>query len=184
MRRLPILAAVLAAIALCAGAAYGDRLHITRVMMAAYEKQFAVSILSAGKDSAFTFVDPPRAYYVENFGILLASEISLVPGYGPTMFGGVSEEQIQLHHHKVTERLPVLREQMKLALFDGATRFGALDGDDRIAVAVTVYHFAWENTTGIPSQMVIQGTKKALLEARAKTQDQGRDQALQMKETY
>jgi hypothetical protein len=84
----------------------------------------------------------------------------------------------------VEERLPLLREQMKLALFDGAARFDMLDDSDRLAVAVTVYHFAWENTTGIPSQIVIQGTKKALLEARAKTKEQGRDQAFQMKEMF
>lgn len=184
MKRTQILATVLAAIALCAGAAYADRPHLAKAMLTAYEKQFAVSILSAGKGSAFTFVDPPRAYYVDNFGILMASEISLVPGYGPTMFGTIGKDQIQIHHHNVTERLPVLREQMKLALFDGATRFDMLDGDDRLAVAVTVYHFAWEDTTGIPSQIVMQGTKKALLEARAKTQEQGRDQAFQMKELY
>ena len=183
MRRLPILTAVLAVIALCAGAAYGDRPHITKVMLAAYERQFAVSVLSAGKDSAFTLIDPPRAYYVDNFGILMASEISLEPG-GPTMFGLLTKEQIQLHHHKVTERLPVLREQMKLALFDGATRFEELDANERLALAVTVYHFVWEDTTGVPSQIVMQGTKKALLEARTKTQEQGRDQALQMKELY
>ena len=51
-----------------------------------------------------------------------------------------------------------------------------------LAVAVTVYHFLWEETTDIPSQIVMQGTKKALLEARTKTVEQGRDQALQMKE--
>src|SRR5208283_4783582 len=111
-----IFGAVVAAIALCAGAAYGDRPHITKAAMAAYEKEFAGNILSATKTSTFTFVDPPRAYYVDNFGIVMASEISLVPGYGPTMFGALSKEQIQLHHRKVVERLPVLREQMKLAL--------------------------------------------------------------------
>jgi len=184
MRRIHILAAALWTIALCAGAAYGDRPHVTKAMLTAFEKQFVGSVLSATKDSAVTFVDPPRAYYVDNFGIMMASEISLVPGYGPTMFGPLNPEQIQLHHHKVTERLPVLREQMKLALFEGATRFDALDDNDRLAVAVTVYHFAWENTTGIPSQIVMQGTRKALLEARPKTQEQGRDQAFEMKELY
>ena len=114
----------------------------------------------------------------------MASEISLVPGYGPTMFGPLNKDQILLHHRKVIARLPVLREQMKLALFDGATRFDSLDDNDRLAVAVTVYHFAWEDTTEIPSQIVMQGTKKALLEARAKTQEQGRDQPFLMKEMY
>lgn len=184
MRRIHIFAAALAAIVLCAGAAYGDRPRLTKAMLAAFEKQFAANVIAATKDSTVTFVDPPRAYYVDNFGILMASEVSPIPGYGPTMFGPLNPEQIQLHHHKVEERLPLLREQMKLALFDGATRFDMLDDSDHLAVAVTVYHFAWENTTGIPSQIVIQGTKKALLEARAKTKEQGRDQAFQMKEMF
>jgi hypothetical protein len=179
-----ILAAVLAAIALCAGAAYGDRPHLTRAMLTAFEKQFALSVLTATKDSTVTFIDPPRAYYLDNFGVMMATEMSLVPGYGPTIFGALSKEQIQLHHHKVEERLPLIREQMKLALLDGASRFDALDGNDRLAVAVTVYHFAWENTTGIPTQIVMQATRKALLEARAKTQEQGRDQSFEMKELY
>ncbi len=185
MRRIHILAVVLGAVALCGGVAYGDRPHVTRAMEVAFEKQFVGSVLAATKkDLPFTFIDPPRAYYVDNFGIMMTTEMSLVPGLGPTMFGNISNDQIQLHHHRVIERLPLLREQMKLALFDGAARFEALDGDERLAVAVTVYHFAWEDTTDIPSQIVAQGTKKALLEARAKTQEQGRDRALEMKELY
>lgn len=184
MRRLSILIAALAAIALCAGSAYADRQHITKAMMNAFEKQFAVSIVSASKEPGFTFIDPPRAFYLDNFGIMMASEISLMPGFGMSMFRTINKDEIQVQHHKVLERLPLLREQMKLALFDGATRFDTLGGDERLAVAVTVYHFAWEDTTDVPSQIVVQGTKKALLEVRTKTQDQGRDQALQMKEIY
>jgi len=185
MRRLQILAAVLTMIALCSVAAYGDRPQITKAMMTAYERHFAGSIVSASKElPPFTIIDPPRAFYLDNFGIMMASEVSLVPGITLTMFRVVDKEDIQAHRRRVIERLPLLREQMKLALFDGATRFDALDGNDRLAVAVTVYHFAWEDTTEIPSQIVMQGTKKALLGARAKTQEQGRDQALQMKETY
>jgi hypothetical protein len=185
MRRPQVLAAVLSAIALCSIAAYGDRPRITKAMMTAYERQFAGGIISASKEPpSFTIIDPPRAFYLDNFGIMMTSEISLVPGITLTMFRVVDKEDIQVHRRKVMERLPVLREQMKLALFDGATRFDTLDERDRLAVAVTVYHFAWEDTTEIPSQIVMQGTKKALLEARAKTQEQGRDQALQMKEMY
>ncbi len=182
MKRVHILAAALATIALCAGSAYGDRPRLTRAMLTAFEKEFTQSVLTATKDSTVTFIDPPRAYYLDNFGVMMATEMSLVPGYGPTIFGALNKEQIQLHHRKVIARLPVLREQMKLALFDGATRFESLDSNDRLAMAVTVYHFAWEDTTDVPTQIVIQGTKKALLEARAKTQEQGRDQVFEMKE--
>jgi hypothetical protein len=184
MRRVYILAPLLIAFALCAGAVYGDGPHLTKVMLSAFQKQFATSVLSATKDSAVTFIDPPRAYYLDDFGIVMTSEVSPVPGYGPTIFGPLNKDQIQLHHRKVIERLPILREQMKLALFDGATRFQTLDSNDHLAVALTVYHFAWEDTTDVPSQIVIQGTKKALLEGRTKTQEQGRDQAVQMKELY
>lgn len=181
-RRLPVLAAFLIVLAVGAGAAYGALPHLSRAMLADFERQFSVKILAPVKDSAFTFVDPPSAYYLENFGVTMSSKISLVPGYGPTMFGMMSPEQIQTHHRKVLERLPVLRERMKLTLFDGASHFEGLDDNDRLAVAVTVYHFLWEETTEIPSLIVIQGTKKALLEARTKTVEQGRDRAVQMKE--
>ncbi len=184
MKRLPILASVLVAVSVGAGAAHCARQGLSRALLADFEKQFSTKILVPVKDSAFTFVDPPSAYYLDNFGVTMSSKISLVPGYGPTMFGMMSPEQIQTHHRKVLERLPVLRERMKLTLVDGATHFEGLDGNERLAVAVTVYHFLWEETTEIPSQIVMQGTKKALLEARTKTVEQGRDQALQMKELY
>ena len=79
MRRIHIFAAALAAIVLCAGAAYGDRPRLTKAMLAAFEKQFAANVIAATKDSTVTFVDPPRAYYVDIFGILMASEY-FIPG--------------------------------------------------------------------------------------------------------
>jgi hypothetical protein len=183
-RRLPVLAVAVAAVALCAGVAYGDRPGVSKAMIFAWGEEFGGKIRAIDKEWPFSFVDPPCAYSVDNFGILMTSEISLATGYGPTMFGPVRPEQIKDHHHKVLERLPLLREQMKVALFDGAARFGPLDENERLAVAVTVYHFVWEDTTELPSQIVMQGTKKSLLEARTKTVEQGRDRAVLVKETY
>ena len=111
-----------------------------------------------GRTDLGKFVDPPRAFYVDRFGVVMTSVATLGPGFGIGMFRGAPDAtELATYRGKMLQRLPVLRQQMKAALLESAQQFRSLKEEDRLAVAVSVYHFAAEDTQGIPSQIVIQG---------------------------
>jgi hypothetical protein len=145
----------------------GAESPVTRALLASFEKDFLVRMKAAWKVDSTLFVDPPRAFYVDRFGVVMTSVVTLGPGFGMGMFRGApGAAELADYRGKVLQRLPLLLQQMKDALLESAPRFRSLKDGDRLAVAVSVYHFAEEDTQGIPSQIVIQGAHKALLEAK------------------
>ena len=73
-----------------------------------------------------------------------------------------------------------MKETMKTSLLETAGALSDLPDEDRVAIAVTVYHFEWEDTADVPSEIVVQGKKKDLLAAR--TDASLRDKAIELKE--
>jgi hypothetical protein len=162
-----ILGVALAAGPTIAAADAGGEGPVTRALLASFEKDFLVRMKAAWKVDTALFIDPPRAFYVDRFGVVMTSVVTLEPGFGIPLFRGApNPAELADYRGKVLQRLPLLRQQMRDTLLESAPRFRTLKENDRQAVAVSVYHFEPEDTHGIPSQIVIQGGYKALLEAK------------------
>ena len=171
----------LAAGCLLALAAQGGGRSVTRSILYNSERQVQGRIQSLLSDNPDAFVDLPRGYYLDNFGVIFVSTCSLAPGIGITPFRGpINRQEIRDHKSKVLARVPQLKETMKTSLLETAGALSDLPDEDRVAIAVTVYHFEWEDTADVPSEIVVQGKKKDLLAAR--TDASLRDKAIELKE--
>ena len=51
---------------------------------------------------------------------------------------------------------------MREMLAASAASLTALPADNQVAVAVTLFYFSWEDRTGLPSQILMQASKKSL----------------------
>jgi len=157
--------------------------RVTRALLASFEHDFLTRMAAAWKVETHLFIDPPRAFYVDRFGIVMTSVVTLEPGFGLALFRGAPNKgEIADYRGRVLQRLPVLRQQMKDSLLESAPRFRTLNATDRMAVAVSVYHFEPEDTQGIPSEIVIQATHQALLEARQRPAGASRDDVFEIEE--
>jgi|HubBroStandDraft_2_1064218.scaffolds.fasta_scaffold170447_2 hypothetical protein len=156
---------------------------VTRALLASFEKDFLVRMKAAWKVDTALFIDPPRAFYVDRFGVVMTSVVTLGPGFGIGIFRGAPEPpELADYRGKVLQRLPLLRQQMRDTLLESAPLFRTLKENDRLAVAVSVYHFEPEDTHGIPSQVVIQGAYKALLEAKQRPAGASLDDVFEVEE--
>ena len=154
---------------------------ITRSAIFAIEKKLEASLRTRWHDDPYMFVDLPRGYYVDHVGVVLVSEFSLSPGPGLSPFRGpITKQEIKQHKAAVVERIPQLEELLKAELLDTASALNGVPETDRIVIAVTVYHFDWEDTANVPSQIIVQGVKKDLTAAR--TDATARDRAIETKE--
>jgi len=152
-------------------------------VLASFERDFLVRMKAAWKVDTALFIDPPRAFYVDRFGVVMTSVVTLEPGFGLGIFRGApSRSELADYRGRVLQRLPLLRQQMKDTLLESAQRFHSLKDDDRLAVAVSVYHFEPEDTQGIPSQVVIQGAHKVLLEAKQRPAGTSLDDVFEIEE--
>ena len=155
--------------------------YVTRTAIFGVEKKLEASLRNRWHDDPYMFVDLPRGYYVDHVGFLLVAEFSLAPGPGLSPFRGpITKQEIRQHKAAVLERVPQLEDLLKTQLLETATALSGVPDADRIVIAVSVYHFDWEDTANVPSQIVVQGVKKNLVAAHA---DRAlRDSAIETKE--
>jgi len=106
-----------------------------------------------------------RGVYLEGFGLVLSSEVDLLPGANVTPFrpSFTKEEKSKIRARKL-ERIAKLKDLMREMLVDAAAMTDSLPDGEQVAIAVTLFHKSWEDTTGLPSQIVMQAPRKALLE--------------------
>ena len=57
--------------------------------------------------------------------------------------------------------------EIAVVLRRGQLRLPALPADEKIALAVSLFHFAWEDLTQLPRQMVMAAAKSVLAQAKS-----------------
>ena len=61
---------------------------------------------------------------------------------------------------------------MRAMLVDSARSLDSLPLDEQVAVGVSLFNWTWENHEGMPSQIVMHASRKALLQAATPEQAQ------------
>jgi hypothetical protein len=154
-----------------------------RAQTFALEKQFSERALALWGDDRYMFFLQPQAYFVDHFGIVLTADLNVAPGPIALLAfrGPITKQEIATHKRVVLQRMPKFRQFLKSELIDAAGMFPDEPETDRLSIAVTIYHFTWEDTADIPTQIVAQGVKKDLL--AAKTNSTLADHAIEMRDT-
>jgi hypothetical protein len=170
MKRLLTLA-LLAGGTLWVGAA--DKPRVSRASLAAMEKSFDGRLEGWSVDEPVMLLGTTRGVYLEGYGVVFTAEMNLLPGatispFQPTI---KPEQRVRVHKKKL-ERLPKLRVQMKDMLVASALSLDNVPLDDRIVVGVTLFHFSWEDVSGLPAQVIMQAQRRLLLDYALKRIDQ------------
>jgi hypothetical protein len=134
--------------------------------------QSAVMKLEKSIDARFTKLTPEepfdllgatRGVYIEGYGVVFTTELSLITTPSVTPFRPVisKEEVIQLHRAKL-RRLPLLRQIMREALVFTASSLEGMPPNEQVTVAVRIFYYSWEDKTGLPSQIIMQAPRSSL----------------------
>jgi len=176
MRRAWILFALVAAI----WAASTEKPHFKRAALTAMELSFDQRFKSLS-DDPFLLVGPTRGVYLEGYGAVFTSEVSLSNALAPNPFRpAITKEDIAKIRAKKLERLPALRQCIRDMLLAGAASLDEVPAGEQIVVGVSLLYRPDEDRSGMPGQILMQGAKAKLLDAKL-----GRislDQAVQARE--
>ena len=138
--------------------------RITRAALAGPEKSFDNRLTRANTPDSFDLLGPTRGVYLDGYGVVFSAQVNLIvsPNLSPFRQSFTKIEIARVHDRKV-QRLPLLKQNMREMLWASAASLENLPPNEQIAVAVTLFHYSWEDSSGMPSQIVMQAERQKLL---------------------
>src|SRR5712692_9805171 len=150
--------------------AAGDAPRVTRNTIVIAEKNLDNRFTRLWTDNQFGVLGSSRGVYLEGYGAVFTTEVNLVtaPVLGIVPIA-VTKDGIAQHKKKKRERIPDLKRALQQALVEMAAskEMEAVPPDEQIVLVAFLSHYPWEDLTGVPAEIMMQGSKKKLLEARA-----------------
>jgi len=115
----------------------------------------------------FVLLGSTRGAYLAGYGAVFSLEVNLVPVAGISPFRpAYSPQEIQNLNRQKRQKMDVLKAGLRQVMADQAAALAQLAASEKVAVVVSLFNFNWEDSTGLPSQVVFQATRQTLLDAR------------------
>jgi hypothetical protein len=116
-------------------------------------------------DEPFFVLGTTHGVYLEGYGAVFTAEVNLAVAPVSPLAPVPTKEMVANHHEKKMKRVPQLEQTMRDLLVQVASSMDTLADTDHVVIAVSLTSYSWE-PAGVPSQIIMQGTKGALLAAR------------------
>ena len=174
------LAVALAAVSALAATASRTPLRNSLIAM---EKVFDRDLMTrASATDALTLTGNTRGIYLQGYGAVFTAEVNLfgTAVQSPFHSGFTEKQKIEIRQKK-SERIPILKQQMRRALVSNAGSLDTVPLDEQVVFGVSIFYFRWEHTEGLPTQIVMRAPRSLLVEA-AKGKSAELDAALDVQE--
>jgi hypothetical protein len=159
---------LLVALLLAAAAFAAEPPPVTRASFVEMERALD-SRLQKPIENPFNLLGATRGLYLEGFGAVFTAELNLVTGPTISPFRPeLTKQEIAALKQRKIERLLYLNQIMREMMTTFATSLAALPASEQIAVGVSLFYFKWEDSKGLPNQILMQASRQALLAAGEK----------------
>jgi len=169
MKRLILSSILFAAAApfLLRAATAGDSPRVTRSTLISTEENLDNRFRQLWNDNPYALPGPTRGVYLEGYGVVFTAEVNLVTGPPIHMFHPTATpEEIATQHAKKMQRLPEFRRALQTALVNTAATLDAVPDDGQVVLVAILAKYPWEDLSGMPQQIMVQGQKKKLVDAK------------------
>jgi hypothetical protein len=124
-------------------------------------------IQTLNADTPFELLGNTRGLYLEGYGAVFTTEVNLsqsinISPFQPT----IPKEYVDKLRLRKRERVPVLRKCMQEEMVAIAASLDTVPVNEQIVLGVTLYYRKWEDTSGLPSQIVMQAERQKLLDVQ------------------
>jgi hypothetical protein len=138
--------------------------RITRAALSGLEKNFDGRFQRANVTDPFELLGTTRAVYLDGYGVVFSAELDLIvtPNLNPFHQNFTPAEKARIHERKL-ERLPLLKQNMREMLIASAVSLENLPPSEQVVLAVTLFRYSWEDSSGLPGQIVMQAERQKLL---------------------
>jgi hypothetical protein len=117
-----------------------------------------------GEPSTVDLLGATRGVYLDGYGTVFTTEIGLVspPAIYPFHPKITDDEKVQQHKRKL-QRMPILKTAMKDMMKAAAAGLSAMPDTQQIVFVVRLDNAKWEDTTGLPSMVLVRADRKSAL---------------------
>jgi len=162
-----LLASVLFAAASSLLQAATDPPRVSRTTLIGTEENLDNRFRQLWSDNAYALPGPTRGVYLDGYGVVFTAEVNLVTGPLIHMFHPTATpEEITAHHATKLKRLSEFRKALQTALLNAAVSLDSVPDDEQVVLVGMLAKYPWEDLSGLPRQILVQGQKKKLVEAK------------------
>jgi hypothetical protein len=125
------------------------------------EKTFDIRLAGmADPNEPVELMGDTRGLQLPDYGLVFTTDVSLVktPSINPFQKEIPKSVQERVHQRRV-ERLPILKAAMKEMLRSMASAGSQLPPTQQMVLSVRLYYGSWENTAGMPAEVVMRATR-------------------------
>ncbi len=153
--------------ALFFGTAFVQAERMQRASLKSVERTFDDRLQRLTGDP-FELLGNTRGVYLDGYGAVFTSEVNLIvsPTINPFRLKLTKEETEAVHERKL-KKLSVLKQDMQEILLSASASLSDMPPTQTIVVAVTLFNYNYEITTGLPGQIVMRGERQKLLDVHA-----------------
>jgi hypothetical protein len=136
---------------------------VKRELVNGLEKGFAGGLTA----SQMRILGYPSGIYIDGYGVVFTSEVNLSfsPMVDPFQQTIAPEVKAKVHAAELLQ-LPILRNEMRQLLLRSSVTLDTLSPSEQIVVGVKISQQSWQDKSGFPQQIVMQGQKSKLMEAK------------------
>jgi hypothetical protein len=149
-----------------------ERPGVPRKVFTDLESNFDYKLRIANDKDPIDLLGLTRGLYLPGYGAVLTTEVSLIatPTINPFRLKITPEEAARVHQRKL-DHLPLLKKTMQSMWKDAAAALGIPD-TEQVVLAVRLLYQPWEDTTGLPGQIVMKGPRKAAVTGDIQTEEE------------
>ena len=117
----------------------------------------------------FTLLQDAKGVYLPRFGVVFHMEVNLHPMrlISPFDMRPYTPEELRTARTTKLARIRELKARLSALLLEHGTKLTEVPPDQSVAVAVHLFNLPSEQSEGLPTQVVLETTRAALLEAQA-----------------
>lgn len=142
------------------------RPRVKNAAIEAMERTFDQKISSLA-DNPMLLLGQTRGLYLEGYGAVFTAEVTLAIGPSINPFKqSINKEEIAQVYQKKKERLPLLKDRMRQMMLASAASLDEVPAQEQIVLGVRLLYRAYENTSGLPSQILMQAERGKLMDVQ------------------
>lgn len=144
-----------------------DKPKVSVAMIKAMEESVDNYLLRVFRDDPVEMIGVTHGVYISGYGAVFVGGLNLAPSAGISPFHKtITPDELKRIHEKKMQRLPKLKTAMQEWLLNSAGSLDPVPNEEQIALGVSLFYWAPESTEGLPSQIVMHGSKRALLDIK------------------
>jgi hypothetical protein len=123
---------------------------------------------SVGDNAPMAVVGNSRGAYIEGYGVVFNVQVNIAPVGNISPFRrSYFDDEIRQINIRKRQRIETLEQRTRELLVELSGSIPGLPANEKIAIAVSLFHFAWEDLTELPKQMVMAAAKSVLAQAKS-----------------